>query len=70
MKIPSRHIWKTVNEASRYDADLRSQNLHIGRTLRDLQLHSEERPNNRIQALLETLERAERRSGHDGGRHG
>ncbi|MDE3811350.1 hypothetical protein I7I49_13810 [Sinorhizobium meliloti] len=62
MKIPSRHIWKTVNEAGRYQADLRDRNLHIGKTMRDLQRHSEEKYNKRIQALLETLERAERQS--------
>ncbi len=62
MKMPSRHIWKTVNEAGRHRADLRNRNLHIGRTMRDLQRHSEEKYNKRIQALLDTLDRVERDS--------
>ena len=61
MKIPSRHIWKTVNEITRYKGDPHFRHLHLGRTIRDLQRHSEEKYNNRIQALLQSLEEAERR---------
>lgn len=63
MKIPSRHIWKTVNEISRQRAGLRSQNLHIGRTIRDLQSHTEQKANQRLDALLDNLDRAERNAG-------
>lgn len=45
MKISSRHIWKTVNEAGRHQAELRNQNLHIGRTMRELQQQSEQKYN-------------------------
>ncbi|PLT86677.1 hypothetical protein BMJ32_32130 [Sinorhizobium medicae] len=62
MKISSRHIWKTVNEAGRHQAELRNQNLHIGRTMRELQQQSEQKYNNRLQRLLETLEQTERAS--------
>ncbi|ASY55380.1 MULTISPECIES: hypothetical protein [Sinorhizobium] len=34
-------------------------NLHIGRTLRDLEMHTEEKGNERLQALLENLEQCE-----------
>ncbi|MCA1489449.1 hypothetical protein [Sinorhizobium alkalisoli] len=61
MVIPSRHIWKTVATIAGYRADLRKHNLHIGRTMRDLETHTEGKPNKRIQALLEELETAERK---------
>jgi len=61
MKIPSRHIWKTVNDIPRHRADRSNQNLHIGRTMRDLQRHTEEKHNMRLQALLERLEQTERK---------
>ena len=61
MKIPSRHILKTVTETVRPESDMNVQNLHIGRTLRDLEMHTEEKSNDRLQALLEDLEHSERR---------
>lgn len=61
MKIPSRHILKTVTEITRPEADMNIRNLHIGRTLRDLEMHTEEKSNERLQALLEDLEQSERR---------
>ncbi|NRP71591.1 hypothetical protein ILFOPFJJ_02478 [Ensifer psoraleae] len=60
MKIPSRHIWKSVTELARHNAALRNHNLHIGRTMRDLHVHTEEKRNKRLKTLLEALERAER----------
>ncbi|APG90098.1 hypothetical protein SAMCFNEI73_Ch0774 [Sinorhizobium americanum] len=61
MKIPSRHILKTVTEITRPEADMSVHNLHIGRTLRDLEMHTEEKGNERLQALLENLEQCEGR---------
>ncbi|MEY9782312.1 hypothetical protein [Sinorhizobium fredii] len=60
MKLPSRHILKTVTEIPRHAADLRDHNLHIGRTLRELGTHTEGKSNERLQGLLENLEQAER----------
>lgn len=62
MKLPSRHILKTVTEIPRHAADLRNHNLHIGRTLCELEMHTEEKSNERLQGLLKNLERAERES--------
>ncbi len=61
MNIPSRHILKTVTEITRHEADTRSDNLHIGRTLRELEMHTEEKSNEHFQGLLENLEQAERK---------
>ncbi|AFL48992.1 hypothetical protein USDA257_c03950 [Sinorhizobium fredii USDA 257] len=41
---------------------MRNHNLHIGRTLRELEMHTEGKSNERLQALLENLERTERGS--------
>ncbi|WEX88035.1 hypothetical protein PZN02_000487 [Sinorhizobium garamanticum] len=60
MKIPSRHIWKSVTEVARHNAPVRRHNLHIGRTMRDLHIHTEEKRNKRLQALLDALEKAEK----------
>ncbi|OAP40993.1 hypothetical protein AU381_03655 [Sinorhizobium glycinis] len=61
MKIPSRHILKTVTEITLHEAGVRNHNLHIGRTLRDLEMHTEEKSNERFQSLLENLDQSERR---------
>ncbi|WP_240545180.1 hypothetical protein [Sinorhizobium fredii] len=59
--MPSRHILKTVTEIGRREADVSIHNLHIGRTLRDLEMHTEEKRNERLQVLLDNLEQSERR---------
>lgn len=61
MVIPARHIWKTVATIAGYRADLRKYNLHIGRTMRDLEMRTEGKTNKRFDALLEDLEEAERK---------
>lgn len=63
MTTPARQILKTITEITRYRADLRkhnTHNLHIGRTMRDLHKRTEGKPNKRIEALLDELERNER----------
>ncbi|MCZ4090228.1 hypothetical protein [Sinorhizobium psoraleae] len=49
-----------MTELARHNAALRNHNLHIGRTMRDLHMHTEEKRNKRLKTLLEALERAER----------
>ncbi|MEY9100234.1 hypothetical protein ABIA24_003143 [Sinorhizobium fredii] len=56
MKLPSRHILKTVTEIPRHAADLRNHNLHIGRTLCELEMRTEGKSNEHLQGLLENLE--------------
>ncbi|WEX78106.1 hypothetical protein PYH37_002958 [Sinorhizobium numidicum] len=50
-----------MTDSARQKSDLRNHNLHIGRTIRDLQMHTEEKLNARLQGLLEELEKAERK---------
>ncbi|WP_018234740.1 hypothetical protein [Ensifer sp. BR816] len=61
MKIPSRHILKTVTAITRHEADASNHNLHIGRTLRELEMHTQEKSNERLQFLLDSLDQSERR---------
>ncbi|WP_034851945.1 hypothetical protein [Sinorhizobium sojae] len=61
MVIPARHIWKTVATIAEYRADLRKYNLHIGRTMRDLEMRTERTTNKHLDALLEDLDTAERK---------
>ncbi len=60
MAIPMRHIWKTINSIPGQRTELRKYNLHIGRTIRDLEMHTEGKPNKGLQDLLQKLEQAER----------
>jgi hypothetical protein len=61
MKIPSRHILKTVTAITRHEADASNHNLHIGRTLRELEMHTQQKSSEHLQSLLDSLEQSERR---------
>lgn len=60
MAILTRQIWKTINSIPGQRSELRKYNLHIGRTIRDLEMHTEEKPHQGLKDLLQKLEQAER----------
>ncbi|OCP04861.1 MULTISPECIES: hypothetical protein [unclassified Ensifer] len=59
MKMPVAHIWKTAVEAGRKKASRPDENLHIGKTMRDLYTRDGEEQSAKLERLLEKLRRRE-----------